>query len=87
MRYATFGISFSVDVVVFCINKIIVMNKLFWAIVQWRLQVQPAVVLMTKPGGTIPKKSICHINPEFSHRKIKTNDVMKEKLHGFTLHG
>ena len=48
---------------------------------------QPAVVLMTKPGGTIPKESICHINPEFSHRKIKTNDVMKEKLHGFTLHG
>lgn len=71
MRYATFGISFSVDVVVFCINKIIVMNKLFWAIVQWRLQVQPAVVLMTKPGGTIPKESVCHINPEFSHRKIK----------------
>lgn len=29
MRYATFGISFSVDVVVFCINKVIVMNKLF----------------------------------------------------------
>ena len=71
MRYATFGISFSVDVVVFCINKIIVMNKLFWAIVQWCLQVQPAVVLMTKPGGTIPKESVCHINPEFSHRKIK----------------
>ena len=67
MMYATFGISFSVDVVVFCINKIIVMNKLFWAIVQWCLQVQPAVVLMTKPGGTIPKESICHINPEFSH--------------------
>ena len=86
MRYATFGISFSVDVVVFCINKIIVMNKQFWAI-QWRLQVQPAVVLMTKPGRTIPKESVCHINPEFSHRKIKTNDVMKEKLHGFTLHG
>lgn len=61
MRYATFGISFSVDVVVFCINKIIVMNKLL----------QPAVVLMTKPGGTIPKESVCHINPEFSHRKIK----------------
>lgn len=54
MRYATFGISFSVDVVVFCINKIIVMNKLFWA-VQWCLQVQPAVVLMTKPCRAILK--------------------------------
>ena len=42
---------------------------------------------MTKPGGTIAKESICHINPEFSLREIRTNDVMKEKLHGFTLHG
>ena len=86
MRYATFGISFRVDVVVFCINKIIVMNKLFWAI-QWLSRVQPAVVLMTKPGRTIPKESICHFDPEFSHRKIKTYDVVNEKLHGFNLHG
>ena len=42
---------------------------------------------MTKPDRTIPKESICHSDPELSHRKIKTYDVVNEKLHGFNLHG
>lgn len=86
MRYATFGISFSVDVAVFCINKIIVMNELCHCH-SVTLTSAACCCFMTKPGGTITKESICHINPEFSHRKIRSNDVMKEKLHGFTLHG